>query len=109
MTCLIGFSILMLYIMFASFWLIYKGVMDAINHIEWTNDASENTKLIFENSNLRNMVMSLLATYGLYFMSSVLYLQPWHIVTSLPQYLLLLPGYVNILNIYAFCNTHDVR
>ncbi|CAO3614719.1 unnamed protein product [Cunninghamella blakesleeana] len=108
LSCLIGFSILMLYIMFASFWLIYKGVMDAIEHIDWTQDASDNTKLIFENSNLRNMVMSLLATYGLYFVSSVLYLQPWHIFTSLPQYLLLLPGYVNILNIYAFCNTHDV-
>jgi len=30
-------------------------------------------------------------------------------LTSFIQYLLLLPSYVNILLIYAFCNLHDVR
>lgn len=29
-------------------------------------------------------------------------------LTSFIQYLLLLPSYVNILLIYAFCNLHDV-
>lgn len=29
-------------------------------------------------------------------------------LTSFVQYLLLLPSYVNILLIYAFCNLHDV-
>jgi hypothetical protein len=29
-------------------------------------------------------------------------------ITSFAQYLLLLPSYVNILLIYAFCNLHDV-
>lgn len=29
-------------------------------------------------------------------------------ITSFVQYLLLLPSYVNILLIYAFCNLHDV-
>jgi len=28
--------------------------------------------------------------------------------TSFIQYLLLTPTYVNILNVYAFCNTHDI-
>lgn len=27
--------------------------------------------------------------------------------TSLVQYLLMAPTFVNIINIYAFCNTHD--
>ena len=27
--------------------------------------------------------------------------------TSFVQYLLLTPTYINILNVYAFCNTHD--
>lgn len=48
------------------------------------------------------------ATYGLYLISSLLYLEPWHMMTSFVQYLFLLPSYVNILLIYAFCNLHDV-
>lgn len=48
------------------------------------------------------------ATYGLYLISSILFLDPWHMLTSFIQYLLLLPSYVNILLIYAFCNLHDV-
>ena len=35
-------------------------------------------------------------------------MDPWHMLTSFVQYLLLLPSYVNILLIYAFCNLHDV-
>jgi chitin synthase len=30
------------------------------------------------------------------------------VITSFLQYLILLPAYVNILNVYAFCNLHDV-
>lgn len=52
--------------------------------------------------------MSLMATYGLYLVSSLMYLEPWHMLTSFIQYLFLLPSYVNILLIYAFCNLHDV-
>lgn len=37
-----------------------------------------------------------------------MYLDPWHMFTSFFQYLLLLPSYVNILLLYAFCNLHDV-
>lgn len=48
------------------------------------------------------------ATYGLYLISSLLYFEPWHMLTSFVQYLLLLPSYVNILLIYAMCNLHDV-
>jgi len=56
----------------------------------------------------RNIVISLLSTYGLYLIGSLLHGQPWHMITSFIQYLLMLPSYVNILMTYAFCNTHDV-
>ena len=29
-------------------------------------------------------------------------------VSSFPQYLLLAPSFINVLNVYAFCNLHDV-
>ncbi|KAF8752559.1 Chitin synthase [Rhizoctonia solani] len=35
-------------------------------------------------------------------------LEPYHMVTSFFQYLLLAPSYINVLNVYAFANVHDV-
>lgn len=99
----------MCYMLFASSWLIYKGIEFAKQDIKWTSDSSVNLVLALENSGLRNMLVSVMATYGLYLVSSLLYAQPWHMVTSFLPYLILLPGYINILNIFAFCNTHDVR
>ncbi|AGO12171.1 AaceriAEL190Wp [[Ashbya] aceris (nom. inval.)] len=55
-----------------------------------------------------NIIVSLLSTYGLYILSSFLYLDPWHIFTSSIQYFLMLPSFVCTLQIFAFCNTHDV-
>ncbi|KAI1291571.1 Chitin synthase, class 2 [Mortierella claussenii] len=56
----------------------------------------------------RDTVISLLSTYGLYIISSLMHFEPWHMFTSFISYLFLLPAYVNILMVYAFCNTHDV-
>lgn len=55
-----------------------------------------------------NIVVSLLSTIGLYFFTSFLYLDPWHMFTSSAQYFALLPSYICTLQVYAFCNTHDV-
>ncbi|KAF9203003.1 Chitin synthase, class 2 [Haplosporangium sp. Z 27] len=56
----------------------------------------------------RDTVISLLSTYGLYIVSSLMHFEPWHMFTSFLPYMFLLPAYVNILMVYAFCNTHDV-
>lgn len=55
-----------------------------------------------------NIVMSLLSTVGLYFYASFLYLDPWHMFTSSAAYFIMLPSYICTLQVYAFCNTHDV-
>ena len=34
---------------------------------------------------------------------------PWHMFSSFFQYLCIAPSFTNILNVYAFCNLHDVR
>ncbi|VVT49687.1 uncharacterized protein SAPINGB_P002393 [Magnusiomyces paraingens] len=60
------------------------------------------------NNAFTNILVSMISTYGLYVVMSVLYLDPWHIITSSIQYFLLLPGYTITLQIYALCNTHDV-
>jgi len=39
---------------------------------------------------------------------SFLYLDPWHMFTSSASYFMLLPSYICTLQVYAFCNTHDI-
>ncbi|KAI8374498.1 chitin synthase 1 [Radiomyces spectabilis] len=100
-TCLSAFAVIMCYMLFASCWVIYKSFDQAVT-------AGTSFGDILDNPQLRNILISVMATYGLYFVTSLLYMQPWHMITSFLPYLFLLPGYINILNIYAFCNTHDV-
>lgn len=54
------------------------------------------------------MVVSLIATYGIFVISSILALDPWHIFTCFLQYLLFTPTYTNVLQIYAYSNLHDL-
>jgi chitin synthase len=49
-----------------------------------------------------------MSTYGIWLIASLIMFDPWHMFTSLIQYLLLTPTFTNVLNVYAFCNTHDV-
>jgi chitin synthase len=71
---------------------------------EWKNFP----ELFSNNRTLQEIVVALLATYGLYFISSFMHFEPWHMFTSFAQYMFLLPSYVNILMMYAMCNLHDV-
>lgn len=84
--------------------------------------------LIETNETFRDIVISLAATYGLYFISSFIHFEPWHMFTSFMQYMFFLPSCtfqyflspfqigdadapcadVNILMTYAMCNLHDV-
>jgi len=66
------------------------------------------TTLIQTNATFREIAISIIATYGLYFIASIMHFEPWHMITCFIQYLFLLPSYVNILMMYAMCNLHDV-
>jgi chitin synthase len=63
---------------------------------------------ILKNQIFYTLIISLASTYLLWFVVSFLFFDPWHMFTSFIQYLLLTPTYINILNVYAFCNTHDI-
>ncbi|KAF9996026.1 Chitin synthase, class 2, partial [Modicella reniformis] len=73
----------------------------------WGN-YSHMSELLTIQGPFRDTVISLLSTYGLYMISSLMHFEPWHMFTSFLSYLFLLPAYINILMVYAFCNTHDV-
>lgn len=106
----IAYGFIMMYTSFAGGWLAYKSFEKGMETPGWDEfNAMGNFRLLLGQSEFRGVVVSLLATYGLYIIASLLYLDPWHMITSFSQYLFLLPTYVNILNVYAFCNIHDVR
>lgn len=71
-------------------------------------DVDTSSVAAFLGSNSVVIVIALAATYGLYFVASFLYFDPWHMFTSFLQYLLLQSSYINVLNVYAFSNWHDV-
>jgi hypothetical protein len=62
----------------------------------------------FFNSVSGIILIALVSTFGTYIVASIIYLDPWHLLTSMGQYLLMATSYINILNVYAFCNWHDV-
>lgn len=95
--------ILMIYLMFAAIFITVKSIQSTLD-----SGQQFTVGLLFSNQLFFTLMVSMAATYVLWFVMSVLFLDPWHMFTSFVQYLLLTPTYVNILNVYAFCNTHDV-
>lgn len=96
------FAILMAYMVFCSIFMSVKSFEDILDEDHITFAGLITTKAF------RDLVISMGSTYVLYIISSIIYLQPWHMITSFIQYILLSPSYINILNIYAFCNVHDL-
>ncbi|KAH8553974.1 glycosyltransferase family 2 protein [Umbelopsis sp. PMI_123] len=105
----LAFSVIMVYMLFAGSWLSIASISGAFSSGNWYSiDNGTRFRLLIDTPGFGTFVVSLLSTYGLYIISSLLYLDPWHLITSFIQYMLLMPSYVNVLNCYAFCNTHDV-
>ncbi|KAM3420291.1 hypothetical protein BST61_g3576 [Cercospora zeina] len=95
MASLIIFSIIMVYNTFAAIYIVVRQL-------------SGSHALSFGNNVFTNLIVSTLSTVGLYFLMSFLYMDPWHMFTSSGQYFALLPSYIATLQVYAFCNAHDV-
>lgn len=102
-TIVVFFAILMAYMIFAAIFM-------AVHSIKALYDSQTQitVALFFQNAAFRDLVVATSSTYALYFLASFLYFEPWHMFTSFIQYILLSPSYVNVLNIYAFCNIDDV-
>ena len=100
----------------AAFLLAFKGLSNLAKSQTLTFGS------IFTNHIFRNIVISLVATLGLYIIASIIFVrpscdaglhhsniqrfveiqfEPWHMITSFIQYLLMAPSYINVLNVYA--------
>jgi chitin synthase len=96
LTSMIVYSIIMAYTTFATLYIVVKQLADRKEALRLGNNV------------FTNLVVSTASTIGLYFLMSFLYLDPWHMFTSSAQYFALLPSYICTLQVYAFCNAHDV-
>jgi chitin synthase len=92
--------------MFASVFITVKSIQSEVAKEEATHQFSVTD--ILKNQIFYTLIISLASTYLLWFIVSFLFFDPWHMFTSFIQYLLMTPTYINILNVYAFCNTHDI-
>jgi chitin synthase len=94
-------AVIMLYLLFATVFVTVISVKTD------TQDGFTINKLITDPL-FRTLILGLLATWVMYLLASIIFLDPWHMLTCFVQYMLLTPTYLNILNVYAFCNTHDI-
>ncbi|RYP47906.1 hypothetical protein DL768_006122 [Monosporascus sp. mg162] len=97
----IFWSVIMAYLMFAAIFITVRAIQaETVNGFNISN--------IFNNQIFLTLIISMMSTYGLWLIASLLMFDPWHMITSFIQYLILTPTFINILNVYAFCNTHDI-
>ncbi|KAF2250031.1 glycosyltransferase family 2 protein [Trematosphaeria pertusa] len=95
--------LIMGYLMFASIYITVRSVQEQI-----AKNNGFSVSDIFKDKIFFTLIVSLASTYAMWLIVSILFLDPWHMFTSFIQYLLMTPTYINILNVYAFCNTHDI-
>ncbi|KAJ4362988.1 Chitin synthase, class 2 [Neocucurbitaria cava] len=93
---MVMYGVIMAYTTFASFYIVIVQLKDP------------KAEKSLGNNVFTNLIISTATTIGLYFLMSFMYLEPWHMFTSSAQYFALLPSYIATLQVYAFCNTHDI-
>ncbi|EEU45203.1 glycosyltransferase family 2 [Fusarium vanettenii 77-13-4] len=94
---------IMIYLLFAAIFISVKSIMADVN-----DEDGFRVSDILKNKVFYMLIISVMSTWGIWLIASIIMLDPWHMATSFVQYMLLTPGFTNVLNVYAFCNTHDV-
>lgn len=100
MGSMIAYGFIMTYTTFCAVYIVIKYFSGDMG--------GEKTTLTIGNNIFTNLIVSTGSTIGVYFLMSFLYMDPWHMFTSAGQYFMMLPSYLCTLQVYAFCNTHDV-
>lgn len=101
------FGLIQSYIVILSMYLVVRAFSGGVE-FETDKGVDGFLRSFFGSSGAGIIIIALAATFGLYFVASFLYMDPWHMFTSFPAYLLIMSSYINILMVYAFSNWHDV-
>lgn len=105
----VAFGLIQAYIIVLSFYLVYRALQKPLGEQISTDSAAAFFQSMFGSGGVAGVILlALITIYGLNYVASFLYLDPWHMFHSFPQYLILASTYINILMVYAFNNWHDV-
>lgn len=106
--CVFGF--IQTYVVVLSLYLVVKAFStdSGATDIVFNQGIQQFFQTFFSSKSNGVIIIALFATFGLWVVASLLYLDPWHILTCSLQYSFLQSSYINILNVYAFSNWHDV-
>ncbi|KAK3309101.1 glycosyltransferase family 2 protein [Chaetomium strumarium] len=108
-TSFIVFAIIQAYIIVLSVYLVAQAFKTPLASQINTESAQTVLQSLFGGDGAAGVILvALITIYGLYFLASFMYLDPWHMFHSYPHYMLLMSTYINILMVYAFNNWHDV-
>ncbi|KAL4965963.1 chitin synthase [Aspergillus stella-maris] len=104
----IYFSLVQTYVLVLSFYLVVNVFTGGMLDFDTTNGVAGFITSFISSSGGGIVLIALASTYGIYILASILYMDPWHILTSSWAYFLGMTTSINILMVYAFCNWHDV-
>ncbi|KAF7162409.1 hypothetical protein CNMCM6106_009383 [Aspergillus hiratsukae] len=102
------FSLVQFYVLILSFYLVANAFMGGMMDFDFDQGVGHFLSSFFSSSGGGIVLIALVSTYGIYIVASILYMDPWHILTSSWAYFLGMTTSINILMVYAFCNWHDV-
>ncbi|TDL18368.1 glycosyltransferase family 2 protein [Rickenella mellea] len=100
--CFVGFGLITIYMLTAGILLAVK----TAQNIQHGDSGPLRIRHLFSNLVFRNVVIPVIVTAGLNLLASILFFEPWHMVTSFVQYLLIVPSYISVLSVYAVANVH---
>ncbi|KAI9369119.1 chitin synthase-domain-containing protein [Aspergillus egyptiacus] len=101
------FSLVQVYILILSFYLVAQAFTGGNIDLNF-DDGARGFVASFFTSTTGLVLIALVCTYGTYFIGSIIYCDPWHLLTSAWAYFMGMSSTINVLNVYAFCNWHDV-
>ncbi|KAI9452078.1 chitin synthase [Russula earlei] len=100
------YALLSIYLLVCSIALTVKAFANIPNLLK--HKTTGQVILTFFEPPVGALIAAMVSTFGIYLFASILYRDPWHMFSSFFQYLCLAPSFTNVLNVYAFCNLHDV-
>ncbi|KAL6402790.1 chitin synthase 1 [Ilyonectria robusta] len=103
------FGMIQGYVLVLSGYLVYRALQGSIDEqISFASSAAFADSFFGGRGVAGVILVALVTIYGLSFIASLMYLDPWHMFHSFPYYMLFMSTYINILMVYAFNNWHDV-
>lgn len=101
------YGLMQTYALIIAIYLAVRAFQSTGNNMNPFQGSGDGITGLFQSSGFL-VVLALASTYGLFIISGILYLDIGHLVTSLAQYTFIMPSFTNVVNVYAFCNWHDV-